>query len=50
MNIPEVAATVRSLLAMVDEGELTAHTAMEGRMVRQLRGALVVLDALTDPR
>lgn len=50
VNIPEVAATVRSLLAMVDEGELTAQTAMEGRMVRQLRGALVLFDALTRPR
>lgn len=45
-EVREAAAVLRRLLDMVDAGEVTAEEPLGAGVVRQVRGALVALDAV----
>jgi hypothetical protein len=48
-EIQEAAAVLRRLLSSIDAGELRADGAVGAGIVRQLRGAVTALDAVTPP-
>jgi hypothetical protein len=47
VDAPEVLRVLRALLEAVDQGEMTALSRKEQGAVRQLRGAVAALEALT---
>ena len=46
----DVLQVVTAILKSIEAGEITAETRKEQGMVRQLRGAIATLEALTAPR
>lgn len=40
----EAAATLRAILTAVEEGELSANTAQERRLLRRIEGAIIALE------